>query len=67
MDKQELRFQSLKIAMDLKITTEVDNLIEIAEKIYSYLIKDGVDDKESDDGGWSHLHCPNLSCQKVHE
>lgn len=54
MDKQELRFQSLKIAMDLKITTEVDNLIEIAEKIYSYLIKDGVDYKESNDGGWAH-------------
>lgn len=54
MDKQELRFQSLKIAMDLKITTEVDNIIEIAEKIYSYLTKDGVDSESDDAGGWSH-------------
>lgn len=67
MNEQELRFQSLRMAMDLRTTAEVDDLIELAEKIYSYLIKDGVDNKDSDDGGWSHHQCPNSNCRKVFE
>lgn len=67
MNEQELRFQSLKMAMDLRTTAELDEIIELAEKIYSYLIKDGVDDTKSDDGGWAHHPCPCSNCRKVFE
>lgn len=67
MSKIELKLTALKIALDRGRTDGIDMVLEIAEIIYSYLIKYGVDKAESDYGGWAHRPCPNSNCRKVFE
>lgn len=54
MSKQKLRIISLDKALEYDNTSDINNIIEVAEKIYSYLTKDGVDSESDDAGGWSH-------------
>ena len=52
MDKTELRTKALELTLNNGSYPNIDAALDAAEKIYSFLIKDGVDE----DGGWSHQH-----------
>ena len=45
MENQELKLTALQIALDRGGNSNIDEVLESAEKIYSYLVEEGVDNQ----------------------